>query len=172
MLKYDRMTIVMHWLTAGLIVVMWLLPQAIDLFPRGSFMRSTLLGSHIAVGFLTIAVLAVRVGWRASGGRNLPAEPGWQGWAAKAMHHLLYVAVAAALVLGVTNAWVRGDSVFGLLHFTSFAPGDRATRRLIGGMHELAANAVLILAGLHGAMALAHHYVLKDGVLRRMLPQA
>jgi cytochrome b561 len=30
---------------------------------------------------------------------------------------------------------------------------------------------VLILAGLHAAAALFHHYVLRDGVLRRMLPR-
>jgi cytochrome b561 len=30
----------------------------------------------------------------------------------------------------------------------------------------------LILAGLHAAAALVHHYILRDGVLRRMLPSA
>jgi cytochrome b561 len=29
----------------------------------------------------------------------------------------------------------------------------------------------LILAGLHVAGALAHHFLLRDGVLRRMLPR-
>lgn len=29
---------------------------------------------------------------------------------------------------------------------------------------------ILVLAGLHAAAALFHHYVLKDDVLRRMLP--
>lgn len=32
------------------------------------------------------------------------------------------------------------------------------------------ADVVLIVAGLHAAAALAHHYLLRDPVLRRMLP--
>ena len=74
------------------------------------------------------------------------------------------------LVSGLVNVWASGASIYGLFEITSFAPNDRATRRLVGGLHELATNAVLILAGLHAAMALAHHYILRDSVLRRMLP--
>ena len=44
--------------------------------------------------------------------------------------------------------------------------------RLIHGWHELAANAILIVAGLHAAAALFHHYILRDATLRRMLPWA
>jgi cytochrome b561 len=40
----------------------------------------------------------------------------------------------------------------------------------IGGYHALAANALAILAGLHAAAALFHHYVMRDDILRRMLP--
>ncbi|HEY1090070.1 MAG TPA: cytochrome b/b6 domain-containing protein [Burkholderiaceae bacterium] len=36
--------------------------------------------------------------------------------------------------------------------------------------HALAANSLLIVAGLHAAAALWHQFVRKDGVLRRMWP--
>ena len=42
--------------------------------------------------------------------------------------------------------------------------------RLIHGWHALAANAILIVAGLHAAAALFHHFILRDATLRRMLP--
>ena len=38
-------------------------------------------------------------------------------------------------------------------------------------MARVFANTILILAGLHAAAALFHHYVLRDGVLHRMLPR-
>jgi cytochrome b561 len=41
---------------------------------------------------------------------------------------------------------------------------------LIGGWHALAANAILVVAGVHAAAALFHHYILRDPTLRRMLP--
>ena len=37
-------------------------------------------------------------------------------------------------------------------------------------VHELLANALLILAGIHAAAALIHHYVFGDRTLVRMLP--
>jgi cytochrome b561 len=40
----------------------------------------------------------------------------------------------------------------------------------IGGYHALAANTVLILAGLHAVVALSHHYIMRDDVLARMAP--
>ncbi|MGH8202890.1 MAG: cytochrome b/b6 domain-containing protein, partial [Steroidobacteraceae bacterium] len=33
---YDRLSIVLHWLTAGLVVVLWTLGQTIDFFPKGA----------------------------------------------------------------------------------------------------------------------------------------
>ena len=92
------------------------------------------------------------------------------GLLAKLIHAVLYVALAVALVAGVANTWVRGDSFFGLFKLVSFAPGDRATRLLIGSVHELATNAILVVAGFHAAAALFHHFVQRDGVLRRMVP--
>jgi cytochrome b561 len=37
-------------------------------------------------------------------------------------------------------------------------------------LHGTFANGLLILAGLHAAAALYHHFLRKDGVLRRMWP--
>jgi cytochrome b561 len=37
-------------------------------------------------------------------------------------------------------------------------------------VHEILANALVMLAGLHAAAALIHHWVLRDRTLTRMLP--
>jgi len=41
---------------------------------------------------------------------------------------------------------------------------------LVGSWHVLAANMVLIVASVHAAAALLHHYILRDETLQRMLP--
>jgi cytochrome b561 len=51
-------------------------------------------------------------------------------------------------------------------------PGDLALKRTLESLHGDFADVVLIVAGLHAAAALAHHYVLRDSVLRRMLPSS
>jgi cytochrome b561 len=170
--RYDRLSIVLHWATALLVVSLWVLGQLIDDFPRGA-PRVVARSVHITLGVTLIFVLLARVAWRTSAGRRLPpAHQGWPGYLARSVHVGLYILVAAALVLGVANVWVRGDSYFGLFSVPKFDPGNDHLKDTVEDLHSTLANTVLIVAGLHAAMALVHHFVLRNGVLRRMLPGA
>lgn len=168
-LTYDRRTIALHWLTAGLIVVMWGLAQIIDFFPRA--MQVYPRSAHILLGVALVGVYVTRIFWRRTSGRRLPpADTGIMGLAAGLAHLGLYALVAATLGLGLFFEAVRADNILNLFRLPSVAPGDKALRSLIGDWHGTAANAILILAGIHAAAALVHHFYLKDGVLKRMLP--
>ncbi len=168
--RYDRISIVLHWTTAGLVLLLWGIAQIVDFFPKGEpkiAMRSL----HIMLGATLGIVLLTRAAWRIGWGRRLPSnDTGIMLHSAKAMHWTLYVLVAATVVLGVANAWVRGDTITGLFTIPQLAPGDKALKQLVEGLHGTFANAILIAAGLHAAVALLHHFALHDGVLRRMLP--
>lgn len=168
--RYDGASIFLHWITAALVVILWTLGQTIDFFPKGSpkiDARST----HFLLGAALGIVLLVRVWWRATAGRSLPlAGSGWLGVAAKVVHYGLYALVGATVVLGILNAWQRGDIVFNLFTIPKLVPGDLALKRTLEELHGDFADVVLIVAGLHAAAALVHHYLLRDTVLRRMLP--
>jgi cytochrome b561 len=90
------------------------------------------------------------------------------------VHRSLYILLGAVLLLGLFNAWVRGDDIFGLFHlpkYGRFPPDVRhALSEQVVGLHSLAANALLILAGGHAAAGLYHFAVLRDRVFQRMLP--
>jgi cytochrome b561 len=45
-------------------------------------------------------------------------------------------------------------------------------RKLIGALHGWVANTLIIAVAGHALLALFHHYVLRDGIMRRMLPDA
>ena len=168
--RYDAPTIVLHWITAALVGLLWVIGQTIDFFPNG-ILRIDYRSTHIMLGVLLIGVLLARLCWRIYGGRSLPPDRHWLlAVAAKAIHRGLYLLLFATLALGLMNVWVRGDTIFGLFQVPAFSPGNRALVRLIGGWHALAANTVLIVAGLHAAAALLHQYVLGDDVLSRMVP--
>lgn len=167
MLRYDRRTVLFHWLTAGLIVLMWGLAQIIDLFERN--MRVLPRSLHIVIGVALFGVVIARLIWRNTGATRLPpADTGLFQLAAKAAHWGLYALVLAALTLGVVLEAARGDIIFWLGRLPGFANGDRALINAIGEYHELAVNLLLILAALHGAAALVHRFVWKDSVLARM----
>jgi cytochrome b561 len=87
-------------------------------------------------------------------------------------HWLLYAIAIVAVILGITNALVRGDDIFNLFSLPDLAHGDRDVRKVVGSLHGWVANTLVILVVGHALLALIHHYVLRDGVMRRMLPGA
>ena len=166
--RYDGTTILLHWTTAILVVVLWVLGQVSDWFPDGP-VNTGLWSSHVVMGFALAAILVWRVSWRLNGGRALPAaDDGAVHVLAKATHYGLYLLLGTVVILGVINAFVRGYPIYGLFHLPQI--GERAWRHAITDWHGLAANVALALAGFHAAAALLHHYVLGDRLITRMAP--
>lgn len=168
--RYDNFSILLHWLVAALIILLWIIAEVIDDFARGT-PRITVRSAHITLGVILAAVIIVRLAWRASPRRRAPpAEAGLLGTAARIMHYGLYALVIATIALGITNAWVRGDTVFGLFTLPKLSPGNAGLKETVEELHEWFGNTLLIVAALHAAAALFHRFVLKDEVLQRMLP--
>lgn len=168
--RYDSVTIWLHWATAGLIVALWLGAQIIDLFGRGApemYLRSL----HVTLGVTLACVLAFRVVWRLTGARGPAVRADLLETAAHLLHYVLYALAGVVVVLGALTVWMQGDTIWNLFTIPAYDPANvRALGREMRGWHGLAANTILILAGLHAAAALGHHYLLRDNVLRRMLP--
>jgi len=169
-LRHDPITIALHWITAMLVGVLWVIGQTVDVFPNGP-LRVDYRSVHIVLGAALGLVLIARLVWRlVRGGMLPPLDHGFLLAVARLTHWLLYVLLVIAIGFGIANVWVRGDAIFNLFGVPQYDPGNRALVHLIGGRHALFANAVLIVAGLHAAAALFHHYILRDATLRRMLP--
>ncbi|MEB0139278.1 MULTISPECIES: cytochrome b [unclassified Undibacterium] len=166
--RYDNTTILLHWLSAALLLALWALGQTIDWFPSGS-PRVLARSLHISTGVLLTVLLVYRLFWRSHGGIKLPpAASGWQQTSAELLHKVLYLMLAVVLILGLFNTWVRGDNLFDLFRLPSFAPGDKALRHQVEDLHGLAANILLAMAACHAAAGLFHYFFLKDQVLQRM----
>jgi len=164
--RYDPTTIALHWTTAILVAVLWIIGQTADYTPKGSI-RTDYWSAHVVLGFLLAFVLIWRLSWRAFRGRRLPpTDSGPIQLLADASHWALYGLLALVVVLGVCNAFVRSYNLFDLVSLPQV--GDTALRRPINHWHGLAANILLGLALAHALAALAHYYVLKDRVLQRM----
>ena len=166
---YDRGTIALHWLTAVLVLILWMIGTFLeDLLPKGT-LRSGIWSAHFDVGFAVAALIVGLVVWRRTRGRSLPvADPGPLHRLAKATHVALYVLLFAVVGLGIANAVVRGVPLVGSIALPQL--GDAAWRRPLTQWHGLAANILMALALFHAAAALVHHYLWHDTILRRMLP--
>ena len=169
--RYDNVSIRLHWLTAGLIILLWIIAQVIDDFARGT-PRIMARSVHITLGVTLAVVIVARLLWRASPRRRAPiAVAGMFGGAARIVHYGLYALVIGAVVLGVTNVWVRGDHIFELFAVPKLLPGHPEVKKTVETLHEWFGNALLIVAAVHASAALFHRLVLKDDVLQRMLPE-
>jgi cytochrome b561 len=169
--RYDNVAIALHWATAALIIANFALAQVWDFFGRST--SHLLQATHMSFGVLLALVILARLVWRLMPGHQVSSlEVGWMRIASKAVHYLLYTLIVAEVALGFATQWVRGRPVsfFGLGIPGPWAAFPRPERHQIQEIHSWVAWAIIILAALHAAAALYHHYVLKDRVLERMLP--
>jgi cytochrome b561 len=174
--SYGAVPQMLHWITVALVILAWFLGQFDDIFPKGPA-RTASLFVHNSAGLAVIGILIVRLLWRWADPPP-PTEPtvlgAWLDRAGRLMHHVLYVLLVAAPISGIVLQFARGDSLplFGLAEVPSPWAADRAYARSVKEVHEVIANALIILAALHAAAALLHHWVFRDRTLVRMLPVA
>jgi cytochrome b561 len=170
---YGQVAKGLHWLVVALLAlqyaVAWSMPHI------GRTTRPVgLIELHLSIGVLILLVVIVRIAWR--GGVPVPllteGVPAWQTLAARATHGLLYVILLALPLMGWANASARGwqMTLLGAVPLPPLVPTDSPLGRAMGDIHTATAWVLMAAAGLHVAAALYHHFLLRDGVLRRMLP--
>jgi cytochrome b561 len=165
---YDRTTIRLHWATAILVAIQFLIGRTTNLLPRGP-LRVDIWSVHVLFGFALAGVVILGMFWRATLGRRLPPpDRGVRHVAAVATHRLLDLLLLVVVGLGITNVFAHGFPLFNLWHFPKF--GSDEFMHSVNAWHGLIANIIIGVALLHAAAALFHHHVMRDGVLRRMWP--
>lgn len=168
---YDGIAMSLHWLTVVLVLTQFGLAQLWDFAPRPG--KHLMIVAHMSFGILLAAVVLARILWRLIPGHQVPAAvSGWVETVSHAMHWLLYGLLGAEAVLGFVLRWSGNEamSFFGLLIPAPFAPFSKSAHHLIGDVHDWVGWSIIILAACHAGAALFHHFVVRDDVLRRMLP--
>lgn len=167
--RYPKPLIALHWLTAATVLLAYITGG--DPTKAKSVLDALAGQVHVASGLLVFALVALRLRLRALLGAPA-AEPGprWQQRAATAAHIGLY-ALMLIVPLAGWAALADKTAAFTLLGIALPLPDANATWvKLLGETHETLGNVFIWLAGLHAVAALAHHFVLRDATLLRMLP--
>ncbi len=106
---YDGFTVVLHWLTAVLVISLFALAEIWGFLPHGTPLRRGMQSLHISLGVFLALVFVARLIWRLSHGRRLPRILSWpEHLAATMMHLLLYGLLALQIALGLLFAWSGG----------------------------------------------------------------
>jgi len=173
-LRYGGVAIALHWLLAALIAG----SLGVGLYMTGlpfSPLRLKLYSWHKWAGVTILLLSALRLAWRL--GHRPPALPAtmspWQLSAYRAGHALMYLLFFAVPLSGWAYSSAMGVPVvwFGALPLPDFMPVDQPFAETV--LQPLHKGCAFTLAGvtlLHVAAALKHHWIDRDGLLKRMWP--
>ncbi len=177
---YTAVAKSLHWLIALLIFIQ---------FPLGWFMDSLsglqkfqAFNWHKSIGITVLALMALRLVWRLlCPVPTLPSSmPKLERIAAHLGHFALYVVIFLVTLAGwsMISASDKPSVLFQSFPFPMIpwlhslsAEDKKAYAHLFGEAHEFLGYLLLMFIAIHVAAALRHAFLLKDGILARMLPR-
>lgn len=182
--RYARTAIALHWIIAVLIIIM----LALGFYNHGQAEAlragevalgdvTRLYNWHKSIGLTILALSLVRLLWRL--GHRPPALPDhmarWEKFAARTTHVAFYVLIIGLPVLGwlTISASARPSFFFNNPNWQipEIYENSRDARKLFAGLHGLGVRLIIGVLVLHIAAALKHHFLNRDDVFTRMLPE-
>lgn len=162
-----------HWLTAALVLTMMPIGIAMATFDLGFPIEDPLYHIHRSIGAVVLATTVVRLIYRLGHpAPPLPADmPAWQHFAARFTHWALYALLIAQPIVGwiATSAYRAPVLFFWLFDLPPIWQEDRPFSEAMFVVHRSMGIFIAALVAVHIGAALYHHFILKDGVLKRMV---
>ena len=171
--RWGHLSQFLHWLIVVLLVVQVTLASMADDLPLG-MKKLALLARHKSVGITILGLAILRLLWRwANPTPDLPdtLKP-YERVLAKITHVGLYIVLFAMPITGWLMSSARGFPVswFNLFQLPDLVPKNKAVFDAMLATHSALQWVLYTIVALHVLAALKHHFMLKDNVLRRMLP--
>jgi cytochrome b561 len=173
--RYSRGAVVLHWLIALLIVLNIVAAFVSEDMPKAD--RAIVMGNHKAIGITILVLTVARIVWRLmhKAPPLIETLKAWEAALARVTHAGFYFLMLAVPMTGwaMSSAFSKGKpvSLFGLFDVPALPVGaDKPTADMFHELHEVFAFVMIGLLVLHLGAALKHHFVDKDGTMRRMVP--
>ncbi len=172
--RYSATAQLLHWVMAALLFATVAIAWVMLAMPRTAPTREDVYTLHKSIGLTLLALVALRLAWRASH----PAPPlpehhaGWERAAATVSHWMLYVVMIGMPISGYLVSAGGGNAITYFGWFTvPGIPKNLAVREAADWVHVAVGQWLLYaLVGLHLVATIWHVAVKRDGLLDRMLP--
>lgn len=167
---YNRGARLLHWLIALLVIANLM----IGMFHGALEGVVRLIPVHKSIGMTVLALSVIRIFWRFTW--THPPYPAtvtrWEAFTARLVQAVFY----GLIIIMPLTGWIMASAGkyplnwFGLMDLPKFAISKTDTVYLVGReAHGILGLLFAALVILHVAAALRHHFLLKDGVLQRMI---
>lgn len=170
--KYHPISQIIHWLTAILVIIAFVLgPEDVDELDNPSLDLG--LQTHETLGLVVFGLTVFRIICTLFSKRPLAVPmPASMRMISKVLQASLYLLLLAVPLTAILGTWLEGDALSLLSHVIITSPFSTSENigEFLLDLHPTLADTLLILAGVHAAAALFHHFVLNDLVLATMLP--
>lgn len=175
--SYDLPARMLHWLTAGAILMLFGLGIAASNWPMDTgeafAVKSTLFSAHKTLGITTLVLAVLRILWALVSPHPQPLAS--HGAGVRRLSGIVHWALYVALLLVPLTGWLHHASSVGfapiwwpLGQTLPLLPQDPGLSAAFGAMHWLATKILAILVFAHIGGALLHHWRDRDVTLLRM----
>jgi cytochrome b561 len=174
MQRYTKTAMLLHWLTALLIIAAFFLGLTMVDIPGFTPTKLKYFSWHKWLGVTVLAVAAIRLLWRKA---NTPLPPlasipPLQHRLAEGMHYLLYFLIFAVPVTGYLYTYAAGVPVvyLGLWQMPALIAPNAELKPILKTVHYVLTMTMAAAVVAHALAALKHHFIDRDVTLKRMLP--
>lgn len=179
--RYSTVAIILHWMIALGILTLIAMGLVMDHLHLDTMRVFQLYQLHKSIGITVMGLIALRIGWRLT--HSAPALPVDMPALEKKGAHLAHLALYGLQIVLPLSGWAMVSvSVLGIptvlfgtlpwpdLPVLSTLSNKEPVEATLKVVHHWVSWVLLALIGLHIAAALRHQFVLRDHVLRQMLP--
>jgi cytochrome b561 len=169
--SYGSIAKFFHWLIATLIIGMLCYGFFLDDFPKD--IQPITYNIHKLIGLSILTLITLRLLWAVTNAKPvLPADVGpWQRFAERIFHFLLYMFAFMMPLAGWIGSMAEGRAPhIGDVTLGFAIPKNKALADAAFQIHGNVAIILITLISLHVLAALYHHFIRRDNILVRMLP--
>jgi cytochrome b561 len=174
MQRYTKIAMLLHWLTALLIIAAFFLGLTMVGIHGFSPTKLKYYSWHKWLGVTVLGVAALRLLWRKANTPPPPLAsiPAWQHKVAEGMHYLLYFLIFAVPISGYLYTYAAGVPVvyLGLWQLPALIAPNPELKPVLQNVHYVLTMTMAAAVVAHALAALKHHFIDRDVTLKRMLP--
>ncbi len=171
--RWGSVTRFLHWSVAGLILALFALGWLARLAPLSPG-KITLFYWHKSLGMLVLALVLIRLGWRAGNATPAPPPqvPAWESRLAGSTHLFLYFLILLMPVSGwlINSAAGIPFRIFWEVPLPRISPVSAGLEHVFEMVHLSSSWALAAVLLGHAGASLRHHFLLHNEILMRMLP--